>query len=473
MVHPRLFLLFGALIVAMIATLTARLSAQSLPPERNRSGSANSRFRLPDSQKPKPVVNAHPPFLAYVKVNREDRVFEEGDHLQIEFLAQRQAFLYLFYHQADGRTLLLFPNSAAQNNDIPGRQVVRIPGPGLPFGIRIRPPLGKESVQVVAARQRVAELDALLERPKTQPVIPPQLLDQLAERLSRNHGLWAEYRLPIETVPAGTRPEPKPARMGLFFGIGKYQNEKIAPTHEELRHSAEVMYDNMLKLGKLDPQRTQLVVDDKATRANMEKLITHWLPEVSQPGDTVFIYFSGHAGQVNPDPNGENSSPISVLGPYDVDNGDANTRAERDARMLETSIPSDMLSRWLEELSGRQVVLVLDTCHSGTMLQPKTMSRFFSDHVGQLKDITQMNAVVLTSCAGDEEAAFEDNPQKTMWFTYFLADSMEKLKAPVTIASSYQYTLEGMKKLYIAKKETLRQEPQLSDTALLPIYLAP
>ena len=37
---------------------------------------------------------------------------------------------------------------------------------------------------------------------------------------------------------------------------------------------------------------------EQATKARLEELIARWLPSVSQPGDTVFIYFSGHAGHV-------------------------------------------------------------------------------------------------------------------------------------------------------------------------------
>src|SRR2546423_14024732 len=41
-------------------------------------------------------------------------------------ISEREARLYLLYHQADGRCLLLFPNPARPDNRAPARQVVQV-----------------------------------------------------------------------------------------------------------------------------------------------------------------------------------------------------------------------------------------------------------------------------------------------------------------------------------------------------------
>ncbi|MGO8752599.1 MAG: DUF4384 domain-containing protein [Thermoguttaceae bacterium] len=419
------------------------------------------------------LVNPRPPFLAVVKVNHDDLTYEDGDHLALKFAAERDAFLYLLYHQADGRTLLLYPNSAQPDNRVPARKTVQIPAAGQPFGIRIGPPFGNEAVQVLASVARIADLDALVPTPAAQPVVSRQVLDQLARRLAMGQAAWAEHRTPIRTVAAKNGPEARPNRIGLFIGIGKYLNPKIGETHDELRHSAEVMHQAMLARGKLDPQRTRLVLDQEATRANLESLIFHWLPENSRPGDVVVIYYSGHAG-VAESAEGAWAEGSALLGPYDLDAGTREMTFEaRSARWRETGILSETLARWLEELAGRQVVLILDTCHSGGMLQGKEIAKALSRKADRLKDLAQMNLVVLSACARDEQALFEGTPNKTMWFTYFLCEALEKIPAPVTVQAAHRYALEGMQQIVRARHEPSSQEPQLSDSALLPINLVP
>jgi hypothetical protein len=263
-------------------------------------------------------------------------------------------------------------------------------------------------------------------------------------------------------------------RAGLFIGIGKYLHPEIGPTHQELRRSAELFHEKMAHRGGLDPARTKLVVDQQTTRAHLEELITRWLPSVTEPGDTVFIYFSGHAGT---SPNRDGSEPDGLdemIGPYDLEAGTAGmTREQRAARFRDSSIVDDVLARWIEELSGRHVVLILDTCHSGGVVEGKGLSRFFGDESTRVKDIAQLNVTVLTSCAADEQSLFEGTPDKTMWFTYFLAQAVETLPAPLTVRASYEFCRGGLRKILAKRREAREQEPTLTENNLLPIMLVP
>src|SRR5262245_22943194 len=58
------------------------------------------------------LANPHPTFLAHVALEPASGVLREGETFAVRFQAERDAFLYLLYHQADGRALLLFPNPA-------------------------------------------------------------------------------------------------------------------------------------------------------------------------------------------------------------------------------------------------------------------------------------------------------------------------------------------------------------------------
>jgi hypothetical protein len=435
-------------------------SAQSVPPLTDPPGTV--------------PANPHPTFLAHGAVEPLGGVLYEGQTFAVRFVAERDAYLYLLYHQADGRTLLLFPNPVRPDSRILARQAVRVPAPGEPFRFRVRPPFGAEVLQVLATTRPLDALDRLTGQ-RRSPEVDPGLLAALRDRLAREPAPWAEHRVAIRTLPFSDRiPDRPPARAGLFIGIAQYLHPENAPTHAELRHSAEVLHEQMLKRGGLDPARTKLVVDQQATRAQLEALITRWLPSVTQPGDVVFLYFSGHAGQTPNRDGTEADGMDEMIGPYDLNVGTrAMSRAEREARFRDSNIVDDVLARWLEELSGRRVVLILDTCHSGGVVEGKGLRNLLADEAARVKDIAQLDVTVLTSCASDEQSLFEGTPNQTMWFTYFLAEAVEKLPAPVTVQAAFDYCKAGLRKLLEKRREARDQEPTLTETGLLPIALVP
>ena len=66
-----------------------------------------------------------------------------------------------------------------------------------------------------------------------------------------------------------------------------------------------------------DVSEAKIYTNDQATKANLQEAITGWLPKVSRPGDTVFIFFSGHGGQLADDNGDESDKQDELLIPYD------------------------------------------------------------------------------------------------------------------------------------------------------------
>ncbi|HUY36034.1 MAG TPA: DUF4384 domain-containing protein [Pirellulales bacterium] len=434
------------------------------------------------------IFNDQPPFLADVKVDHADFKYREGDRLRVQFKAEREAYLYLIYHQADGRSRLLFPNPSQPDNHVPAKQATVIPDPKQPLRFRIQPPFGTEVLQVLATFKPLAELDALVQsnsppkpgQPGRAPDVSQALLDTLRDRLRQDLTGWTEHRALIRSeAKAAAAPPSKAARVGLFIGIGKYLHPEFAPTHEELGNSAKVMHELMLKRGGLDPAKTKLALDEQATKAQMQELIARWLPSVSKPGDTVFIYFSGHAGQLDTTDPSELDGMDETIGPYDLNAGAETLPVEERRRQYrESSILDDTLARWLQELAGRQVVFIVDTCHSGGLVQGKAAGfpgAFLADEAARLKDLAQSNMLVLTSCASDEQSLFEGLRSKTMWFTHCLAEAIERPDAPkpLSVQAAFDYGRQRMKELLVEGKMGIEQEPTMTDSVLLPVVLAP
>jgi hypothetical protein len=324
----------------------------------------------------------------------------------------------------------------------------------------------------------LAELESLVARRGSAPHVPAALLKKLAGRLAADRSRWTEHRLPIRTLASDTpSPQRTPARVGLFIGIGQYQHPEFAPTHVELRRSAEVMHDLMVRHGDLDSRRTLLVCDEQATKANLQKLIAQWLPGVTEPGDTVFLYYSGHAGQLDTSDPSEPDGQDEAIGPYDLEGGrEGESREQALARFRETNITDDTLARWLENLQGRHVVLIVDTCHSGGLVGGKGAIKSLLDgEAARVKDIVQLNTIVLTSCAADEQSLFEGTRNQTMWFTYCLTEAIEAAagKQPLTVQDAGRFAQRRMRQLLQQGNAPREQEPTLQDNLGLPVLLVP
>lgn len=100
---------------------------------------------------------------------------------------------------------------------------------------------------------------------------------------------------------------------------------------------------------------TQLLLDAQASKAAMVSAITN-LVATAQAGDTVAITFSGH-GTYAPDESGDETDNLDeALCPYDIDQGNV-------------LIDDELHQIFLQRKSGVRVILISDSCHSGTVLR--------------------------------------------------------------------------------------------------------
>lgn len=147
------------------------------------------------------LVNAAAPFTASVHADHADGVYRLGERLRVEFVSEQPAHLYVLYHQADGVTKLLFPNRVHAAARVGEAAPVLLPADGEAFRFRIGLPLGKETLQVLAASQPIAELDQIDRPADRAPVVEPTVIAALAARIKTDPTLWAEHHTSIETVP--------------------------------------------------------------------------------------------------------------------------------------------------------------------------------------------------------------------------------------------------------------------------------
>jgi hypothetical protein len=394
---------------------------------------------------------------------------------------ERPAYVYLFYHQVDGQTRLLFPNKAQPGNLLKVDQEVTIPAPGEPFRFRVRAPFGQEALQVLAATQPIAELTALDVASGKAPLISADLLHTLHDRIASHPEQFGEHRVRLETRPRTevTVPDRKATRVGLFIGLNKYETPKVFSEHEEARRSAEHMAKLMQARGGIDPQHVRVLTGADSTRANIEQAITGWLPTTTQPGDTVFIFYCGHGAQLDSSDPSRPDRMESFLSVSDDGLSEVNKPEVMDARLRERMILETTLARWLQELPGRQIVLLLEACHSGGFVAPTKgtsappLKSFFIRQAARVKGISQLNLVIISACGPDETDRFTSGPDAISWMPFFLTQAIEQLPGPVTIRQAYEFYQQAMRVRLAAGNASGQQEPAMSDQALLPIVLAP
>ena len=284
--------------LGLSASLTAQVTPDAKPPT------------TPDG-----IRKNRPGFLVRVDVDRSTRSYREGNALTVRVVSEQDAYLYVVYQQADGKTFQIFPNSAQIDNHVRARQTVEIPGGDDTFRWIVGPPFGKEFVKVIAAKEPLtAAADASLVAKRFNAISPQQLKGIELELGDEEPQAWAEDQVEITTYAKDAQVAQSGARrFGVFFGVSEYEfNAELEAATEEKQHlnlpgcnhDARQMAALLREVG--DVSEAKIFTNDQATKANLQEAITGWLPKVSRPGDTVFIFFSGHGGQLADD-NGDES----------------------------------------------------------------------------------------------------------------------------------------------------------------------
>ncbi|MBS0206742.1 MAG: DUF4384 domain-containing protein [Planctomycetes bacterium] len=344
---------------------------------------------------------------------------------------------------------------------------------------------------------------------------------------------WAEADVEIHTSQAPPPPRRK-QRFGVFFGVADYkfdafaqlatgQSQNLAAPAADAALVNRVMIDP--RIGRL--QDSRVYTNSQATRHNLQKAICEWLPGISRPGDTVVIYFSGHGGQIEDDNGDEKDGRDEYLLPHDALGSSAmrgilelqqrgqlpeelkslaNTLTNlarrlgprRAAQFLvrETCVTDDLFGHWLQRLDGRQVVVILDICHSGGFATleksvgtavPQATFDFVDQEMDRLKDIGQDHVTLLTACATAELSLEGVTGRQLGVMTSFLADVLSGQPGPLDVQTVHMECASRMAAFFRSDKfqavnNRLRQagrepyrphHPQLYESTISPVYLKP
>jgi uncharacterized caspase-like protein len=244
---------------------------------------------------------------------------------------------------------------------------------------------------------------------------------------------------PVVVTPAPP-PGPKIAnRWAVVVGVGEHDHGTI-PRLRFATRDAEAMYDFLTTQGGYPKSNVILLTDataQKPTLVNIKRALGDFLARRAGRDDMVLIYFAGH-GAPEVDAAGNEADGLSkYLIPRD---GDPDS-------LYTTALPMDEIQRIFARVAADRIVMLLDTCYSGTA-GGRTFARASTRATGLndqfLDRLTRSRGRVIMTASGPNEVALELPNLGHGVFTYYVLEGL-KGKADrnndglVTVSELYEY----------------------------------
>lgn len=139
----------------------------------------------------------------------------------------------------------------------------------------------------------------------------------------------------------------------LIIGIESYTRVRPAPGALRDADDMERFAETQLKFPR---DAIYKLTGAQATGEGIRNKVQSWLIDATKPGDRVLLYYSGHGSYLPDDDRDEKDDGWDeTIVPYDV--------GPRGAGMIR----DDQFARWITDLAGRRIVMIFDSCHSGTI----------------------------------------------------------------------------------------------------------
>lgn len=209
----------------------------------------------------------------------------------------------------------------------------------------------------------------------------------------------------VDRLPSSSG-KPRAHAYAIVIGIEQYQQK--LPRADFAAHDAEIMGQYLSNVLGFPEENVVVLLNERATKTGVEKYIEGWLPDHVEQDDSVFIYFSGH-GAPNP------KTGKAYLVPYDGD----------PTFVEQTSYPLARLYERLEALPAKEVVVMLDSCFSGSggrSVIAKGMRPMVLSVENPL--LAKGRTVVLAASSGDQVSSTYDQKGHGL-LTYFFLKGLQ------------------------------------------------
>jgi len=262
----------------------------------------------------------------------------------------------------------------------------------------------------------------------------------------------------VDVLPV-TKTRARKNAHAVVIGLERYRNELPQANHAE--RDARVVARYLSGTMGYEEGNIALLLNDRATKGDMEKYFETWLPNRVESDDTVFVYFSGHGA-----PNAKTGEAYLV--PYDGDPVFLNN----------TGYPLSRLYQSLADLPAKEVVVVLDSCFSGAGGR-SVIAKGMRPIITELKSplLGKGKTIVLAASSGQQvSSTYEQKAHGLM--TYFFLKGLQgeadtNKDGKIDIAELFEYLRPQVER--VARRDFNNEQTPLllGDTDMLArgVYL--
>jgi uncharacterized caspase-like protein len=277
---------------------------------------------------------------------------------------------------------------------------------------------------------------------------------------------------------AAVPPTPAPPakvvnRWAVVIGIGEYENKRI-PKLRFAVSDAEAMYRFLTTHGGYPRDNVLLLTDTSATKptlVNVKRALGDFLARQAGREDMVLIYFAGHGAPEVDMGSAEADGLSKYLVPRDADPDSLYT----------TALPMEELQRIFARISSERIVMLLDTCYSGTaggrtFARQQVRAMGLNDHF--LERLARSQGRVIITASGPNEVALELPALGHGVFTYYVLEGLRgqadrNRDRLVTVSELYEYVEDQVDRA--ARRAGGRQRPLMKGEieGTLPLVRVP
>jgi hypothetical protein len=249
----------------------------------------------------------------------------------------------------------------------------------------------------------------------------------------------AKIESDVDELPK-VSPERRKAH-AVVIGVERYRQQ--LPAADFAASDARLVSKYLTKVLGYPAENVVTLTNDGASRGDIEKYLGKWLKNRVEPGDEVFVYYSGH-GSPNP------VSGDGYLVPYDGD----------PTYLDQTGYPLKDLYAQLGELPASDVTVVLDSCFSGAGGRSVLAKGARPLVTATTKPVLPKNVRVLSAAAGNQiSQTYQDKGHGL--FTYFFLKGLGQQAAKGETDLRRVYELAAPQVSKVARQEyNTDQSPQ-------------
>lgn len=224
--------------------------------------------------------------------------------------------------------------------------------------------------------------------------------------------------------------------MVLGIGVSKYQSAQIPTLKYADRDSRRVVQLFKDKY-KLSNDRAMLLNNEDATAIKISRFITQSAAKLLSADDTFILYFGGHGAPDVDAASNDSDGLKKYLLLHDT---------ELDSLPM-TGLSLNNLATLLEKLPCKRVVILLDSCFSGTA-GGQTLAKLKSVRISDksYKNITDLSGEgrVILAASSENQVSHEEDSLQAGVFTHYLIEGLNgkaktKDDGSINILSLYEY----------------------------------